>query len=192
MQTLALQATFNREDSQRWARNIVGVANDNGTSGALTIDINEKRLDGTPNPYFLHPYLTVDKPRSVSQPSLWDTDRLQMAYRLDLTKTDSKLLKYLGWFQLTAYGENKDRTNRQYSYRDAIASQGVSWIPDGTYRGFQSVPTGTPTINALTTRSVRQILSRRQGSSRSTLLLATSNTEPIISTGIQPPSTPRA
>ena len=115
-----------REDSQRWARNLVGVANDNGTSGALTVDINEKLLDGTPNPYFLHPYLSVDKPRTVSQPAVWDTARAQLAYRLDLTHSENKLLKYLGWFQLTGYGEDKYRTNRQYSYRDAIASPGVS------------------------------------------------------------------
>jgi len=151
-QTLAAQATFMREDSQRYARNLVGVANDNGTSGALTVDINEKLLDGTPNPYFLHPYLTVDKPRSVSQPALWDTARAQLAYRLDLTHNESKLLKYLGWFQLTAYGEDKNRVNRQYSYRDAIASAAPdpTWIPDGTYRGFQAVPAGTPALINLT------------------------------------------
>ena len=149
-QTLAAQATFMREDSQRWTRNLIGIANDNGTSGSLTVDINEKLLDGTPNPYFLHPYLSVDKPRTVSQPALWDTSRGQLAYRLDLTHNESKLLKYLGWFQLTAYGEAKNRINRQYSYRDGIASPTVSWIPAGTYRGFQSVPTGSPTLINLT------------------------------------------
>lgn len=149
-QTLAAQVTFMREDSERWSRNVVGIANDNGTSGGLTVDINERLLDGTPNPYFLRPYLGVDKPRTVSQPAVWDTGRAQLAYRLDLTHNESKLLKYLGWFQLTTYGEYKNRINRQYSYRDAIASPNVSWIPTGTYRGFQSVPTGSPALINLT------------------------------------------
>ena len=149
-QTLAAQATFMREDSLRWSRNLIGIANDNGTSGSLTVDINEKLLDGTPNPYFLHPYLSVDKPRTVSLPAVWDTARGQLAYRLDLTHSENKLLKYLGWFQLTGYGEAKNRVNRQYSYRDGIASPTVSWIPAGTYRGFQSVPTGTPALINLT------------------------------------------
>lgn len=147
-QTLAAQVTFMREDSQRWARNLIGVANDNGQSGQLMVDVNERLLDGTPNPFFLRPYLSVDKPRTVSQPAKWDTTRAQLAYRLDLTENDG-LLKWLGWFQMTGYGEYKYRVNRQYSYRDAIASD-VSWLPAGIYRGYQSAPSGTPAVINLT------------------------------------------
>ncbi len=144
MQTFAVQATFMREDSQRWARNLIGVANDNGQSGQLTVDINEKLLDGTTNPYFLRPYISVDKPRTTSAPAKWDTYRAQVAYRIDLTKQNN-FLKNLGWFQFTAYSEYKYRINRQYSYRDAISSD-ISWIPAGTYRGTQSAPTGFPAV----------------------------------------------
>jgi hypothetical protein len=147
-QTLALQATFMREDAERYARNLVGIANDNGQSGQLMVDINERRLDGTPNPYFLRPYISVDKPRAVSQPATWDTTRAQAAYRLDLTKNES-LLKHLGWFQVTGYGEYKYRINRQYSYRDAMSSN-PSWLPVGTYTGAQSGPAGTPAVINLT------------------------------------------
>ena len=147
-QTLAAQAAFMRENSDRLSRNIIGTANDNGQSGQLTVDINERLLDGSPNPYFLRPYIGVDKPRTVWAPQQWDTARAQLAYRLDLTK-ESGLLKHLGWFQATAYGEYKYRINRQYSYRDAMISN-PSWLPAGTYHGFQSGPTGTPAINNLT------------------------------------------
>ncbi len=142
-QTLAAQVTFMREDSERWARNLVGIVNDNGQSGQLMVDINERRLDGSPNPFFLRPYLSVDKPRTVSQPQKWDTSRAQIAYRLDLTKNENRWLKQLGWFQLTGYGEYKYRVNRQYSWRDAMSSD-VSWLAAGLYRGYQSSPTGTP------------------------------------------------
>jgi hypothetical protein len=142
MQTLALQANFMREDSERWTRNLIGIANDNGQSGQLMVDINERLLDGRPNPYFLRPYLSVDKPRTVYQPARWDTTRAQLAYRLDLTDREG-FLKHLGWFQATAYGEYKYRVNRQYSYRDVITSD-TSWLAAGLYRGFQSSPSGTP------------------------------------------------
>ncbi len=148
-QTLAAQVGFMREDSARWTRNLIGIANDNGQSGQLTVDVNERLLDGTPNPFFLRPYLSVDKPRLASQPARWDTTRAQLAYRLDLTTSENKFLKQLGWFQLTGYDEYKYRVNRQYSYREAMSSN-VSWIPAGTYRGFQSGPTGTPTVINLT------------------------------------------
>lgn len=152
-QTLALQANFMREDSERWTRNLIGIANDNGQSGQLMVDVNERRLDGTPNPFFLRPYLSVDKPRTVYQPARWDTSRAQLAYRLDLTEREN-FLKHLGWFQLTGYGEYKYRVNRQYSYRDSMASA-VSWLPAGIYRGTQSAPSGTPTVVNLTSNHYR-------------------------------------
>jgi outer membrane receptor protein involved in Fe transport len=144
-QTLAAQVSFMREDSARWTRNLLGTANDNGQTGQLTVDVNERLLDGTPNPFFLRTYIGVDKPRTQSNPQKWDTSRAQVAYRYDFTQRDN-LLKHLGWVQLTGYGEYKYRVNRQYSWRDAMASN-VSWIATNQYRGFQSAPTGPAVIN---------------------------------------------
>jgi len=45
---LALQLAMLREDAQRYARNLVGLANQNAQSGQLMMDVNEKLLDGTP------------------------------------------------------------------------------------------------------------------------------------------------
>lgn len=161
-QTLAAQFSFMREDSERWTRNLVGTANDNGQSGQLMVDINERLLDGKPNPFFLRPYLSVDKPRTQYNPQKWDTTRAQLAYRLDLTEKDN-FLKHLGWFQLTGYGEYKYRVNRQYSYRDAIASPTVSWIPAGTYRGTQSAPAGTPAVINVTSGLYRYYVGDNSG-----------------------------
>ena len=62
MQSLSAQASVYREDSQRYQRNLVSVANDNGQSGQLFVNINQFNLDGTPNPFFLRPYIGTDQP----------------------------------------------------------------------------------------------------------------------------------
>ncbi len=135
-QTLAFQANFFREDSDRWTRNYIGIANDLGQSGQLSIDVNERLLDGTPNPYFLRPYIGAARPRTVLSPAKWDTTRGQVAYRIDLTQKDG-WLKNLGTHQLTGYYEYKYRVDRRYSWREAITSD-HAWLPDGIARGNQT------------------------------------------------------
>ncbi|ACB77553.1 TonB-dependent receptor plug domain-containing protein [Opitutus terrae] len=152
-QTLAGQFTFLREESERYTRNFIGISNDNGLSGQLTIDVNEKLLDGTPNPYFLRPYITTNKPRTVYSPWKWDTYRAQLAYRFDFTQNQG-FSKWLGWHQLTGYDEYKYRVQRQYSYRDTFVSNN-SWIPAGLYRGNQSGVSGTPAVIAAARNNFR-------------------------------------
>ncbi|MSU65223.1 MAG: TonB-dependent receptor [Opitutus sp.] len=158
---LAAQASFMREDSGRYARNLLGAANDNGQSGQLEIDINERLLDGTPNPYFLRPFLASGKPRTVISPAKWDTYRLQAAYRLDLTR-EPGALKWLGMHQITGYNEYKYRVNRQYSYRDVITDS-KSWIPPGLYRANQAAVAGTPALIALTQGLYRYYVGDKTG-----------------------------
>jgi hypothetical protein len=138
-QLLVGQLGWLREDSQRYRRDYVGIANDNGQSGQLLIDVNERLLDGTPNPYFLRPYIGQDQPRTTYQPAKWDTYRAQLAYKLDLTQ-EKGWLKYLGLHTLTGYNEYKYRINRRYSYREAMLDQ-KTWIPAGLSRGNQSATT---------------------------------------------------
>ena len=126
-QTLAFQAGFFREDALRYARNILGDANQNGASGQLIVDVNERLLDGTPNPYFLRTFIGTDAPATTRQPYKWDTYRAQLAYRLDLTH-DEGVLKWLGLHQFTAYDEYKYRIQRQYRYRDGIGDN-HAWNP---------------------------------------------------------------
>ena len=160
-QTLAAQAVVMREDAQRYARNLIGTANDNGQSGQLEIDPNERMLDGSPNPYFLHPFIGTDKPRTVWQPAKWDTYRAQFAYRLDLTH-EKGLFHWLGLHQLTGYDEYKYRINRTYSFRDVITSNNP-WLPAGVYRANQSQPANTPTLVAITQGYYRYYVSDNQG-----------------------------
>ena len=160
--TLVGQVSAMREDSLRYRRDYVGIANDNGQSGQLLIDVNEKLLDGTANPYFLRPYIGQDQPRTTYQPAKWDTYRAQLGYKLDLTH-EGGLLKWLGSHQLSAYDEYKYRINRRYSYREAILDA-QPWIAAGLSRGNQSAITGGPAAALAITRSyLRYYVGDNQG-----------------------------
>jgi hypothetical protein len=139
-QMIAFQGSFLREDSKRYSRVTIGELNSNGQSGQLLIDPNERRLDGTPNPFFLHPFLGIDQPFTLWQPQKWDTYRAQLGYKLDLTQ-EKNVLHWLGMHQLSGYDEYKYRIRRSYSYKDGI-SDPHAWIPAGTPRVNQGAITG--------------------------------------------------
>jgi hypothetical protein len=151
MHMVAGQVAFLREDSERYRRDHFGVANDNGQSGQLFVDVNERNLDGTPNPYFGRMYVGQDQPRTTYQPLKWDSYRAQLAYRLDLTH-EKGLLKLLGMHQISGYDEYKYRIQRRYSYREAILDD-HPWIPAGISRGNQGAISGGPSAALAITRS---------------------------------------
>jgi hypothetical protein len=162
MHRIDAQVAFFREDSQRYTRNIMGELNANGQSGQLLIDPNERLIDGSPNPFFLRPYMGVDQPFTTWQPQKWDTYRAQLGYRLDFTKEKS-LLRWLGLHQLSGYNEYKYRINRRYAYKDGIASA-HAWIPAGASRVNQGAISGGPAAAANVTRGYyRYYLGDNQG-----------------------------
>ncbi len=163
-QTVAAQVSAMREDSMRYQRNYIGIANDNGQSGQLMVDVNERLLDSTPNPYFLRTYIGQDQPRTTYQPAKWDTYRAQLAYKLDLTH-EQNWLKWLGSHQFSGYDEYKYRINRRYSFREAIIDN-HTWIPTGANisRANQGAITGGPGAALSITRSyLRYYVGDNQG-----------------------------
>ncbi len=138
-QTLFVQASLFREDSMRYQRQPLGNSGISGQTGQLYVDIDEKRLDGTVNPYFLRPFISTGEFTTRYQPAQWNTYRLQAAYKLDLRRERS-WLKWLGLHEFTAYDEYKSRINRQYSYREALTSTHpwTSLIPANQNRSNQS------------------------------------------------------
>jgi hypothetical protein len=150
---LAAQLAFLREDSQRFQRNYIGIANDNGQSGQLQVDVNEKMLDGSVNPYFGRFYIGQDQPRTTLQPLKWDSYRAQLAYRLDFSK-ESGWMKWLGTHQFSAYDEYKYRVQRRYSFREAILDD-HPWLNNAVFnsRGNQQAISGGPAAAASITRS---------------------------------------
>jgi hypothetical protein len=152
-QSLAVQLGFFREDTERYQRTPIGNSGTSGQSGQLFIDVNEKNLDGTPNPFLLHPFIGATEPLTRWNPAKWDTYRAQLAYKYDFTR-QKNLLKWLGVHQFSAYDEYKYRVSRQYAYREALASD-FPWTVS-TQNGFfttqgravQSNTTGGPQAGA--------------------------------------------
>jgi len=143
---LVAQLAFMREDSWRYTRNIIGAANDNGASGQLFVDVNERLMNGEANPYFLRPYIGTDQPRTTWEPQKWDTYRAQLMYRLDFSGNQG-WTKWLGTHSINGYNEYKYRIRKRYSYRDAMntdpkAANGLSLIPGGVSRGNQGKISG--------------------------------------------------
>src|ERR1043165_9339435 len=120
MTQLALQAGFRRQDVSNYARNYIGASD--GAPAALVIDINERNLDGTANPYFLRPMVTGNAPQGFRKPELNDIWRGTLAYKLDLTK-EKNWVKWLGLHQMALYGEGRRLINvtNGIRYNDVIS-----------------------------------------------------------------------
>ena len=132
-QTLFVQAAFLREDSMRYQRQPLGNSGISGQTGQYFVDVDEKRLDGTPNPFLGRPYIAAGEFTTRWNPAKWDTYRLQAAYKLDL-RHEKNWLKWLGLHELTGYDEYKYRITRQWAMRETISSN-HSWT-QSNYTGF--------------------------------------------------------
>lgn len=133
---LALQAGYFREASRRHSRTLLGTPGSSGATGFLHVDVNERMIDGSPNPFFLRPFLGIYNVKADrDNPITRETARLQLAYRLDL-RNEKNLLRWLGMQQVSAYGEYKDSTSQSTIYRDTINSE-HAWYdrPAATQRG---------------------------------------------------------
>jgi hypothetical protein len=84
--------------------------------------VNERLLDGSTNPYFLRPYVTVWEPTISDNPERNDNLRGALAYELNLTR-QANWLKYLGLHRLVGYREvrritTESRASREYVLDD--------------------------------------------------------------------------
>jgi hypothetical protein len=125
-QTLAAQFTFMREDAKRLENQPMGPASVNSNIGQLQVDVNQVYLDGTPNPYFGHPYLRSSEPFLRNKPQLWDTARAQAVYKLDFSQ-DKSWTKWIGTQQLLGYYEYKDQKNYTWTYRHTALGKDKAW-----------------------------------------------------------------
>jgi hypothetical protein len=90
-------------------------------------------VDGTPNPFFLRPYIALWNIKGMAGgPFERETYRGQLAYKLDL-REEKNFLRWIGMHQLVGYGEYKHNRSRTDTFRDVILSN-HSWFP---------APTGT-------------------------------------------------
>ncbi|MEY4938449.1 MAG: hypothetical protein RIQ93_184 [Verrucomicrobiota bacterium] len=127
-QMLALQAGYFREDAQRFTRYIMGVPGSSGVTGQLHVDVNERMIDGSANPYFLRPFIGIFGVKGfVDNPLLRETSRVQLAYKLDL-RQEKNALRWLGLHQFSGYAEYKDFNSSRTAYRDVLQSK-HAWLP---------------------------------------------------------------
>lgn len=131
---LALQAGYFREDIDKYERNFIGSSD--GSPAALLVDVNETLLDGTPNPFFLRPYVGGSEPQIFRRPEENNNYRGTLAYQLDLTR-ENNVLKWLGRHNFAAYGEFREIINSPNGlrYRDKIVSD-HPWIGTPGAAGF--------------------------------------------------------
>ncbi len=135
-QSLAVQLGWFRESAERFTRNTVGQSAGSANSTAtLQVDVNERLLDGSPNPFFMRPFIGITSNSFHNRPLDRDTYRAQLAYTLDLRR-EKGLLRWLGKHQVSAYGEYKDFRDRSEELKDAIVDF-HSWIPANRSRGRQ-------------------------------------------------------
>jgi outer membrane receptor protein involved in Fe transport len=131
---LALQAGYFREDIDKMERNFIGSTD--GAGAALMIDVNERLLDGSPNPFFLRPYIGGSEPQIFRRPEENNNYRGTLAYQLDLSR-EKHVLAFLGRHNFAGYAERRDIINSPNGlrYRDKIVSD-HPWIGTPGAAGF--------------------------------------------------------
>ena len=125
-QHLALQASWMHEQTAGNNRSFLGTYGNAGGKFQVSLDINENLLDGTPNPYFLTPYLGYPRPGYNKSHSSTDDYRATLAYELNLTK-EKGWLKYLGRHNISGYAEYRATGSSSLSYTDTMSSD-EAWI----------------------------------------------------------------
>ena len=123
-QTLALQAGWLYERTGTNSRAFL--ANSDGGRMQVLIDINEKLLDGTVNPYFLRPYVGGSEPAFRKSRNHNENFRGTLAYQLDLSR-EKNLLRWLGSHHVTGYGEYRTINGGSLGFKDTLSSN-ETWI----------------------------------------------------------------
>jgi outer membrane receptor protein involved in Fe transport len=120
-QLLAGRLGWYREDTDSYSRNFIG-----GTNAVLYVDVNEKLLDGSPNPYFKRPYIAASEPTLFKSPNVNDIQSADLAYQL----TPSKMPRWLSWIgqqKVATHWETRRIDTATYRYRDSIVDD-HPWI----------------------------------------------------------------
>jgi outer membrane receptor protein involved in Fe transport len=118
---LALQMGAMREDITSDARSYIGASD--GAPASIQVDVNERFLDGTPNPYFLRPYIGGTEVQTFKRPELNEQYKATLAYQFDASRKDG-LMKWLGRHNFAAYYEFRQSifAPQGLRYRDQIVS----------------------------------------------------------------------
>lgn len=121
MHQLAFQGGAMREDITNNARSFIGASD--GAPANIQVDVNERFLDGTPNPYFLRPYLAGTEMQTFKRPELNEQYKMTLAYQLDATN-ERGWKKWIGRHNFAGYYEFRQSifAPQGLRYRDQIIS----------------------------------------------------------------------
>ena len=113
--TLAARAGWFRQEFRREAANFI-----DNTDSVLYVDVNEKLLDGTPNPNFKRPYFQALGAIATDGYEISDTQTADLAYQF----TPTKLPRWLAWIgqqRLAAHAEVRRGDGVTYRASQLIA-----------------------------------------------------------------------
>ena len=117
---LAARIGWNEERFDSYRADLIG-----GLGAALLVDVNERLLDGTANPFFRRPYIGVAQPQIIDLPSYDDVQSSDLAYQY----VPRNLPRWLGWIgtqKLLAHGDTRRSYSDSSRYRDTVVSD-HSW-----------------------------------------------------------------
>lgn len=121
---LAAQIGYYHEDIINDSRQFIGASD--GSPPVIQLDINERYLDGTPNPYFLRPYFGGSEMQTFKRPEQNEQARAIVAYQLDFTQIERNrgFWKWLGRHNFAGYLEFRENvfSPNGLRYRDQIVS----------------------------------------------------------------------
>ena len=112
---LFLDAGWYRENFNTLQHNYQG----QNIGNMAAIDPNIRLLNGTPNPYFGRPYLTLAVPSDSNNVDLNEQERVSLAYQLDFTKNDN-WTKWFGHHNLMAFYQHRENDTTSFSYRQVV------------------------------------------------------------------------
>lgn len=133
-QTLALQAGWLYERTTTDSRFFLGKSD--GGKLQIYVDVNERLLDGSVNPYLGRPYVGGSQPQFVRSRNNNENYRGTLAYELNLTN-ERNWVRWLGRHRFSGYGEYRAIYGGSLGFRDTMSST-ESWMGTVTSRNSAS------------------------------------------------------
>ena len=136
---VVLQLSWQREDADRINANMVGMAPGlRGRSNTIMIDPNSRLLDGSPNPFFMRPYIGIYLPQTMVLPYERDHYRSQLAYLADFNASKG-WSKWLGRHSLSGYAEYDKSKRSEFQYRPVNITDNPVYGPAGQKKAARTV-----------------------------------------------------
>ena len=125
---------------QKYSRRSYGLIDNLET--VIYVDVNEKKLDGTPNPYFKRPYVQATAPSMTFQPQNNTIMAADLAYQLT-PAAKSPWLSWIGVQRVGTHAEQNIQDRWQLNYAARATGLNYPWINPTASQNL----VGTPNIS---------------------------------------------